>query len=57
MDDQGRSQRSGASNAIANDPKQATAERVTSPEDLMRQHGIPGANPMTKILGEANSCG
>ena len=40
MDDQERSQRSGASNALANAPKQATAERVTSPEDLMGEHCI-----------------
>ena len=49
MDDQGRS-----SNAIANAPKQATAEGVTSPEDLVREHGIPRAIHMTKILYEAN---
>jgi hypothetical protein len=57
MDDQGRSQRSGTSNAIANAPKQATAERVTSPEDLIRQYGIPRAIHMTKIPCEADSCG
>jgi hypothetical protein len=51
------SQRSEASNAIANTPKQATAEQVTFPEDLMREYGIPRAIHMTKILFEMNSCG